>query len=59
MEFNTDIWNNKEVHQITFYKFEDIKQCLYDLAKFISGNLQPNRLAGFNVEAILSVQNYY
>ena len=24
-ELNTDIWNNKEVHKMTFYTIEDIK----------------------------------
>jgi len=55
MEMNTDIWNNEFVHKITFYSMEDIKQCFYDLSMFIIENLQPNRLEGFDVEAILKI----
>jgi len=58
MEMNTDIWNNEFVHKMTFYSIEDIKQCFYDLSIFIVENLQPSRLEGFDVEAILKIENY-
>lgn len=38
-EINTDIWNNKKVKKLTGYSITDIKECLYDLATFISNNL--------------------
>lgn len=49
---NVDIWNNEEVTAITGYTISDIKECLFDLAYFISSNLSPNRLAGFDIQAI-------
>jgi hypothetical protein len=33
---NLDIWNNEEVSIVTGYNITDIKECLYDLAFFIS-----------------------
>ena len=47
IELNTDIWNNKIVHDLTTYSIEDIKYCLFDLCQFIAESLQPNRLADF------------
>ena len=55
---NMDIWNNEEVTAITGYSISDIKECLYDLAYFISSNLSPNRLAGFDIQAIKSVKPF-
>ena len=56
---NLDIWNNVQVHQVSGYTFEDIKRCLLELVLFISNNLSPNRLEGFDLEAIHQVKNYY
>ena len=55
MELNTNIWNNHNVHSLTGYSIEDIRQCLYDISIFISTNLQPNRLKSFDIEAILRI----
>lgn len=56
MELNTSIWNNHNVHSLTGYSIEDIRQCLYDISIFISTNLQPNRLKSFDIEAIPKIQ---
>lgn len=58
MELNTHIWNNHNVHSLTGYSIDDIKQCLYDISVFISTNLQPNRLKSFDIDAILKIQKY-
>jgi hypothetical protein len=55
---NTDIWNNARVVGLTGYSIMQIKEPLYHLAKFIRENLTPDRLAGFNLEAILQVQDF-
>ena len=55
MALNLDIWNNQTVHTLTGYSILDIKDCLHELAIFISTNLQPNRLENFDVEGILKV----
>lgn len=49
LTMNTNIWNNQTVHHLTGYSIEDIKQCLIALTNFISMNLQPDRLQGFNI----------
>jgi len=51
-EMNLDIWNNEQVTTITGYSITDIKDCLFDLAEFISMNLSPNRLADFDIEVV-------
>lgn len=48
-ELNTDIWNNEVVSSVTGYSVLDIKDCLFDLAEFISSNLSPNRLENFDI----------
>ena len=55
---NLDIWNNEEVTVITGYTISDIKECLFDLAEFISNNLNPNRLTFFDIKAIKSVKPF-
>ena len=55
---NTDIWNNKDVLSLTQYGIEDIKDALYDLAKFVSENLIPNKLKYFEIEGIKDVKNF-
>ena len=57
-ELNLDIWNNQTIHNLTGYSIEDLKKCLFDLATFISNNLQPNRLITFDINAILKTNNY-
>ena len=34
---------------------DTLKECLYDLATFMSQNLHPDRLKGFNVAAIKNI----
>jgi hypothetical protein len=58
MEMNTDIWNNLMVHQATGYSILDIKKCLIELSLFISNNLSPNRLEGFDIQSLEKVQIY-
>lgn len=55
---NTDIWNNESVTTITGYSIDDIKDCLYDLSFFISTHLSPNRLAGFDIQAIKALEPF-
>ena len=43
---------------LTGYSINDLKECLYELATFISTNLQPNRLDTFDIEAIKTTQLY-
>ena len=57
-ELNLAIWNNDEVSRVTGYQLTDIKDCLFDLAEFISSNLSPNRLAGFDIEAIKKEEDF-
>lgn len=57
-ELNLDIWNNSHVHQTTGYSINDIRQCLVELSQFICNNLSPNRLEGFDIQAIMTVQQY-
>ena len=49
---NTDIWNNKNVHKLTGYAIEDLKESLMALSKFVSDNLVPNKLRYFDLDAI-------
>ena len=35
-ELNTDIWNNEMLLVVTGFSMEDLKECLIDLANFIS-----------------------
>ena len=57
-QLNLEIWNNEEVAAITGYGISDIKDCLFDLAHFISSNLSPNRLAGFDILAIKQIKPF-
>ena len=41
LELNTNIWNNKEIHDTSCYSIEDILVCLHKLAKFLSKNIMP------------------
>jgi len=55
---DTDIWNNEKVGSTSGYQIADLKQCLYDLTKFMAENLIPNRLENFDLEAINRIQPY-
>jgi len=55
---NTDIWNNESITDISGYSIIDLKDCLFNLSDFIAGNLSPNRLKNFDIEAIKSVETY-
>ena len=57
-ELNLEIWNNYNVHILTGFSILDIKKCLFNLATFISNNLQPNRLACFNIQKINEANIY-
>lgn len=37
---------------------EDIAEALYDLAKFVSENLIPNKLKYFEIEGIKDLKNF-
>lgn len=54
---NTDVWNNRYVAEVTGYCIEMLKEPLYHLAVFIKKNLTPDRLLGFDVEAIKQLTN--
>ena len=54
---NTDVWNNRHVVEVTGYCIEMLKKPLYELAIFIKRNLTPDRLQGFDVEAIKQLTN--
>ena len=55
---NTDIWNNPEIVSLTGYSIEMVKEPLYHLSNFIKNNLTPNRLEGFNIEAIKDLKDF-
>lgn len=55
---NTDIWNNQQVLALTKYSIEDIAEALYDLAKFVSENLIPNKLKYFEIESLKDLKNF-
>ena len=55
---NTNIWNNPEIVSLTGYSIEMIKEPLYHLSNFIKQNLTPNRLEGFNIEAIKDLKDF-
>lgn len=57
-EMNLHIWNNSTVNQLTRYSINDLKPCLVELSQFISNNLSPNRLEGFDITAIINTQIY-
>lgn len=37
---------------------DNLKQCLHDLAAFISSSLSPNRLEAFCTKDILNIENF-
>jgi hypothetical protein len=57
MLLNTSIWNNLKVVSITGYSISMIKEPLYKLAMFIRENLTPDRLEGFDLDAILEIKD--
>ena len=57
IELNTNIWNNHLVFNVTQYSIEDIKECIYDLAVFISQNFSPSGINCFDLDSILETQN--
>lgn len=54
-QMNLDLWTS-EIAAITGYSLVDLKDCLYQLASFISSSLSPNRLEPFDIEAIKNMQ---
>ncbi len=57
-ELNLEFWNNQYVHNLTGYSLDDLRVCLYDLAMFISDNLQPDRLESFDLNSINTTKLY-
>uniref|UniRef100_A0A7S3IMY6 Uncharacterized protein n=1 Tax=Strombidium inclinatum TaxID=197538 RepID=A0A7S3IMY6_9SPIT len=57
LKFNTRIWNNPRIATMTGYTMEMIREPLYKLAVFVQDNLNPNRLDGFDVEALRTLPN--
>lgn len=55
---NVELWNNEEVIGVTGYKISDFKDCLYELAEFISASLSPNRLKPFDIKAIKTIEDF-
>ena len=49
LELNTDIWNNKTVHETSCYSIEDIRPCLHKLAKFLAKNIIPSKMKVFDI----------
>ena len=56
--FNSKIWNNARVVGLTGYSVLMILEPLYQLEMFIRENLTPDRLEGFDLEAIQSVKHF-
>ena len=54
---NTDIWNNLDMSSVTGYSFEMLKKALFELSMFIRNNLSPDRLAGFDIDSVLLVED--
>ena len=52
LQLNLDIWGSEDVEQTSGYKISDLRECLYDLAVFVSECLSPNPLEMFDIEAI-------
>ena len=42
---------------MTGYAIDDLGECLYALAKFVSENLVPNKLKHFDIEVIKKLKN--
>ena len=51
-KFNTDFWNESIV-ETTCYQVADLRRCLHKLCSFVSENLSPDRLKGFDLDALL------
>lgn len=49
LELNTNIWNNKTVHETSCYSIEDIRPCLQKLAKFLAKNIMPTKMKVFDI----------
>ena len=46
------MWNN-DIAAVTGYTTKMLTRALFDLCIFIRNNLEPDRLAGFDVESVL------
>jgi hypothetical protein len=46
---NVDVWNNYNVHKLSGYSIEDLKNCLIELCLFMKEDLLPNRLESFDI----------
>ena len=56
-QLNTDLWNNRNMYNLTGYSIEDLIETLMALSKFVSDNLVPNKLKYFDLESIKSSKN--
>lgn len=54
---NTDIWNNQNMTAVTGYTIQMLRQALFELSMFIRNNLSPDRLAGFDLDSVLLVED--
>lgn len=52
LQMNTDIWS-PDIASVTGYPVDSLRPLLFRLGTFISENLQPDRLAGFDLSCIL------
>ena len=55
---NTNIWNNPDVVSVTNYSVSMIIEPLCVLANYIRENLTPDRLEGFDLEAIMEIKDF-
>lgn len=55
---NTDIWNNKAVHESTGYSILDLRICLYEICVFCVEKLKSHQLERFHLDAIRTVKQY-
>lgn len=51
LKLNTGIWS-ASVAKLTGYKLDELRKCLHRLCRFVSENLAPDRLKGFDVDEL-------
>lgn len=55
LKINIDIWNNYNVHNLTGYSIEDLKNCIIEICVFMIEDLLPNRLEAFNINFLSEI----
>lgn len=58
LKLNTAIWNNPTVLKLTGYSIQMLARPMYELSVFITKNLTPNKLEGFDIHALLYLKNF-